>query len=141
MNLNHTETGHVLFVGQGYGHGTRGAVSLGRSSTFTGAELVAHSWCIVGAQLEWSGSTVTSRHAYCLRHWQTGLFLQCNEDGSVQTTQDYERTGCHWNLEPVDDDDTILYDADSFCTIPISYPSVSFLRLQPCMYAYMFSET
>ena len=112
INFVHRDSDKFLCI---QSDGDHIAVSLSSPSEFTGSELVAHSWCIMNIDLEWSGATQNGDRTCCLKHSQTDLFLQCREDGSLHMSSEYQDKSCHFRMEIVDSDDVIMYEIDSFC--------------------------
>jgi hypothetical protein len=80
-------------------------------------------WCFQPVDMRWCAHQITQSSKVLLKHAHTSLFLQCNEDGTLEMTRSYAgNISCLWMLEPYDADDEITLDsgtssADSFYLI------------------------
>ena len=65
----------------------------------------------------WSGGQVDETKMITLEHGGTGLFLDCNPDGSLKLSLRYAEDSTHWYLEPIDTDGTITLGHDTFYVV------------------------
>eukprot|EP01052_Picozoa_sp_SAG31_P011819 SAG31_NODE_679_length_12887_cov_3.259540_2_plen_163_part_00 len=91
-------------------------ISLEEPEQYSGVEPMADNWCIDDIDVEWSGRKIEKHRAHSLRHWVTGLFLECNDDGSLQMASACSRSSAHWEIVPLDQrEKNIEYEDEPFC--------------------------